>query len=187
MAILTNDERDHLEHERAHEYQERPACNQLVAIVDRLLALAEKQQKVVEAVGVAAQELLGTGVAITIPIDSEVGKATKDQRVARLLLDAAVEAGLFAHHERSGVQWGRHYRRIDMRDEELPSICLGCGSHYETFVMDVLLPDDEWRGILGRDSGNGLLCCNCILARGKAAGHPVAFLSFRRAAARSAT
>ena len=55
--------------------------------------------------------------------------------------------------------------------------CEGCGKLYRNFALDVVLPDDQWHAIQGRDGG--VLCAACIVERGsKLPGVTVAKLHF---------
>lgn len=49
-----------------------------------------------------------------------------------------------------------------------PVGCMDCGMSYLDFPMDVVLPDDQWALVSGRDDGGGLMCAACIVKRGAA-------------------
>lgn len=46
-----------------------------------------------------------------------------------------------------------------------PVGCMDCGMSYLDFPMDVVLPNDQWALISGRDDGGGILCAACIVKR----------------------
>jgi len=55
--------------------------------------------------------------------------------------------------------------------------CMDCGKPYKDFPLDTVLPNDQWRAI--NPQIGGLLCANCIVARGAKLPHViVANLSF---------
>lgn len=43
--------------------------------------------------------------------------------------------------------------------------CMNCGRERDTWPLDVVVPDDQWRQLTGRDDGRGILCLDCMLAR----------------------
>ena len=45
--------------------------------------------------------------------------------------------------------------------------CLDCGVEYETLGLDMVLPDQQWKGICPE---NGILCANCICKRARKFG-----------------
>lgn len=56
-------------------------------------------------------------------------------------------------------------------------VCAGCKKPYRDFPLDVVIPDDQWLAINGRDGG--VLCAACIVERGaKLPGVTVARLVF---------
>lgn len=59
--------------------------------------------------------------------------------------------------------------------------CLDCGKPYESFPIDTVLSDEEWRAI--HPDEKGVLCANCIVARAAAhvPGIVITRLSFVRA------
>lgn len=57
--------------------------------------------------------------------------------------------------------------------------CMRCGKSYEDFPLDVLVTDDVWQAISGREDGGGVMCVSCMVERGaKMPGVTVARLSF---------
>lgn len=52
-------------------------------------------------------------------------------------------------------------------EEELSKVayCEDCGKFYSDFCLDTTLPDDQWLAIHPSGEG-GLLCANCMVARG---------------------
>jgi len=61
--------------------------------------------------------------------------------------------------------------------------CADCGRPYETFDLDVVVPDEQWRDICptppSGDSDGGILCGACVICRGsKLPGVVVARLHF---------
>jgi hypothetical protein len=47
---------------------------------------------------------------------------------------------------------------------QLKAVCEDCGLPYESFLLDITLPNEQWLAI--HPSGkNGLLCAQCIVAR----------------------
>lgn len=45
--------------------------------------------------------------------------------------------------------------------------CEDCGKPYDTFGFDTHLPSHQWKAIIRRNSGSGILCANCIIKRGE--------------------
>lgn len=60
--------------------------------------------------------------------------------------------------------------------------CMDCGLAREQFPLDIVVPDDQWRQLTGRNDGGGLLCAACLVARAaKLPGVKVARFTFQAA------
>ncbi len=46
-----------------------------------------------------------------------------------------------------------------------PVVCMDCGMSYLDFGVDVVLSDEQWALVSGRDDGSGILCAACIVKR----------------------
>lgn len=63
-----------------------------------------------------------------------------------------------------------------------------CGLPYTAFPLDVVLPDDQWRLVSGREDGGGVMCADCIVMEGaKLPGVTVAKLTFETSVERDET
>ena len=43
--------------------------------------------------------------------------------------------------------------------------CMSCGLDYDDFLMDVNIPDDQWKLLTGRQDGAGIMCVWCLIER----------------------